>query len=377
MMRVILISSVAPSDHSAGHIVLQRHLVDEPEINLQVCNIEPRKGTLREVIRRILGRLSRTGLNAFCQDIMTLWRAGWIDAELPAPEDKDVPTVVMTVAHQEACYAAMRYAKKHDLPLVTFFHDWWPDIPKVHRPFRRILEKSFLGLYDKSSLALCVSSGMKTELGPHPNSRVLLPIPAHVDCQKSDVVAHKDLPFRLLYAGNLNGYGPMLMKALETLKDHSDIRLEVRGNSSSWPESIKKEMTKRGLLLPFVSREELMEWLGSADGFLITQSFDPKQQRLMVTNFPSKLPEFAQFGKPLMIWGPNYSSRPIWARERDQALVIDEEDPQYLVQAMEQLCENTDEQKRLAEAAKAASSTCFDPKGIQSDFMKWLNKIDT
>ena len=34
----------------------------------------------------------------------------------------------------------------------------------------------------------------------------------------------------------------MLMEALEMFKDHPDIRLEVRGNSASWPESIKKEM---------------------------------------------------------------------------------------------------------------------------------------
>ena len=94
-------------------------------------------------------------LRPFCSRCHGMWRGGWIDAELPAPEAVEIPTVVMTVAHQEACYAAMRYAKRYQLPLVTIFHDWWPDIPPVHDPFRSMIERSFRELYQESSLA-CV-----------------------------------------------------------------------------------------------------------------------------------------------------------------------------------------------------------------------------
>lgn len=66
-------------------------------------------------------------------------------------------------------------------------------------------------------------------------------------------------------------------------------------------------MRDRQLWLDFAPREELNDWLASADVFLVVMSFDPALMRRMETSFPSKLPEYAQFGKPLVIWGPELS----------------------------------------------------------------------
>jgi glycosyltransferase involved in cell wall biosynthesis len=375
MIRVIFISSVTPSIYRAGPIVLHRHLVDEPEIDLHVLNIEPKQWTLRKLLRRILGRLSQTRLHPFCEDVMALWRGGWIDAELPVPQETGLPTVVMTVAHEEACYAAMRYAKKYNLPLVTFFHDWWPDIPNIHLPFRHVIERSFRRLYRESALALCVSPGMKKALGPHENAKVLLPIPAKPQ-PTNDHSAHEiSKPFRLLYAGNLTEYGPMLMAALHVFKDHPSIRLEVRGSNPAWPPSFVEKMRDCGLFLPHVPRSELDVWLDSADGFLITQTFEEKDKRLMQTNFPSKLVEFSQLGKPLIVWGPAEASSVMWAMESGQGMVIDEKNPERLRQALETLYENTVEQERLSASARDAAAKCFDPKRIQSEFMMSLKEI--
>ena len=373
---MILISSLTPDIPSAGSIILQRHLVDNPEIDLQVIKTEPKKWTLRGILRRILGRVGRTKLSSFSQDAMVLWHGGWIDGELPAPEAVEIPSVVMTVAHHEACYAAMRYAKRYQLPLVTIFHDWWPDIPSVHEPFKSMLERSFRELYKASSLALCVSPRMKEVLGPHGNAKVLLPIPGVDRADKNCLDTGAPAPFRLLYAGNLREYGSMLMEALEVFKDHPDIRLEVRGNSASWPESIKKEMGERGLLLPYASRAELNAWLGTADAFLVTQTFEEKDLRLMQTNFPSKLTEFAKFEKPLVLWGPEYASGPKWVRETGLGLVVDKESPEFLKQALEQLCKNKEEQERLSRAAADAAAGCFSPERIQAEFIKHLKELD-
>jgi glycosyltransferase involved in cell wall biosynthesis len=375
-IKVILISTVTPGPNSAGQLVLNRHLVNEPSVELQVIQTEPRKLGMRKFMRQLLGRLSQVEwLHPFCQDVMVLWRGGWIDAELPAPQVSEIPSVVMTVAHEEGCYAAMRYAERHDLPLVTFFHDWWPDMAEVHAPFRSMLERSFRQLYEESSLALCVSEGMKKELGAHANSQVLLPMPAEPEVKITADVNNHGPSFKLIYAGNLKGYGAMLMKALEVLKGHPHIRLEVRGDSSSWPDSIKNEMSELGILLPFVSRDELERWLKTADAFLITQSFDEGEQRLMSTNFPSKLLEFAQYGKPLILWGPAKATGPQWARSTGQGLVVDEENPERLRQVVERLSEDTGVQERLSAAARNAAGGCFAPVRIQSDFLQWMSKI--
>jgi len=375
VIRVILISSIIPASCSAGQMLLHRHLVDEPEIDLHILPTEPQKKGLQKLLRRLLCSLEHLNLHRQYQDVLAIWRGGWMDDELPAPESGEVPTVVMTVAHGDAYHAAMRYARRHNLPLVTFFHDWWPDIANVHKPFRSILEKSFRHLYQQSSLALCVSRGMQTELGPHANAEVLLPIPAAATTISSQRIHEAGKPFKLLYAGNLREYGPMLMAALEELKDHPDIQLEVRGNSSSWPEATQRIMQDAGVLLPFVPRDELDDWLESADAFLIPQTFVKSERRLMKTNFPSKLPEVSQFGKPLVAWGPRDASGMRWARETGHALVVDEEDPACLKKVLEELCMDAAEQQRLTDAAREAATGCFNPEHLQSQFLKSLQEV--
>ena len=375
MIRVILISSVTPSSHSAGQIVLERHLVDDPNIDLRILSTLPRRWTIREVLFRLLGYLGKVKLHSFRQVVLFIWRGRWIDAELPEPKETGMATVVMTVAHGDACWAAMRYANRYDLPLVTFFHDWWPDASMAYRSIRPLMERAFRGLYRESKLALCVSTGMKEKLGSHPNSRVLYPIPGsdlNVRHQRTQIENHD---YRVLYSGNIKKYGPMLMNALEVFEDQSNIRLEVRGNSSEWPSTIKAQMSSQGVLLPYATREEFEVWLETADAFLITQSFDEKLKNQMKTNFPSKLLEFAQFGKPLIIWAPADVSGALWAGETGQALVVDKEDPCCLANAIKQLRDNPAEQKRLGEAANAAADSCFNPVRIQSQFVGDLIEI--
>jgi hypothetical protein len=63
------------------------------------------------------------------------------------------------------------------------------------------------------------------------------------------------------------------------------------------------------------------------------------------TSFPSKLPEYAQFGKPIVIWGPEYCSAIHWGREGDRALCITEASPKVVVAALQNL--SVDPQERL------------------------------
>ena len=375
MIRVILISHVRPYPDIAGQVVLYRHLVNEPEIDLQVLETEPTRPGFNKLARWILGRLARTWCRRYVRDVMAMWLGCWIDPELPEPEETDMPTVVMTVAQEDACYAAMRYAQRYDLPLVTFFHDWWPDAVDVHFPFRGRVEEAFRSLYQASALALCVSPGMRERLGEHGNAKVLWPIPAAAKTDQDSRVDANDTPFRILYAGSLGYYGEMLGDALEVLKDHPIIRLEVRGRKPPWSQSFEKEMTDRGLLLPYASRDEFEAWLQSADAFLIPQSFDENQRGLMQTNFPSKLPEVSRLGKPLILWGPSDASGPRWARETGQGMVVEDQNPQGLKHSVEQLCSNKDVQKRLADAAKAAAAGDFNPQHIQEDFIMWLREV--
>ncbi len=372
--HVIVISSVRPEPTSAGQLILHRHLVDQPGFTLEVYGIEPQRRSLSNLIRRVAGLFERTRLHRFVQDFWVLWAGRWIDAELPPSINTPRRTVVLTVAGGEGSVAAQRFAHRHQLPLVAFFHDWWPDMTCVHRPIRRLVDRQFLKLYREADAAFCVCPGLRDTLGPGPNAVVLYPISATID-PVPFAATLPCAPFKILYSGNLGDYGPMLGDVLEASLEHPEISIQVRGNNPAWSAERKAKMRKNGRWLDFAPRHELDAWLASADAFLIPMVFDPSMRRRMETSFPSKLIEFAQFGKPLIIWGPEYCSAVHWAREGDKALCVTDPAPRAVLAALEQLRFNQTQSRYLAKCTTVAANAEFNPKRIQAQFIATLQKV--
>lgn len=378
-IRVILISSVRPDPTSAGQIILYRHLVDQPDIVLEVYGSEPKQLSPSMVLRRLLGSVAKWGgaFDIAVNWLWVLWEGRWIDGDMPKSIAPDVRTIVMTVAQGEGFHAAQRFAKRHKLPLVVFFHDWWPDMAVVPRIFRGILEKHFILLAKECSLGLCVSDGMKVALGGGVNLKVLPPIPAKQDL--AGIAQQKKRsspsPFRILYVGNLGDYGAMLGEALEESLKHSEIQLQVRGANPKWSNDFKQKMHSVGRWLEFAPRAVLDEWMASADAFLIPMVFDPEMRRRMETSFPSKLAEMAQIGRPLVIWGPEYCSAVQWARQGNRALCVTDPDPKALVSELEKLHGTPEEGRRLSECSRMAARGDFSPAVIQDDFLGTLGDL--
>ncbi|MDR3564116.1 MAG: glycosyltransferase [Negativicutes bacterium] len=372
-IRAIVISSVQPEPTTAGQIKLYRHLAENTGIQLMVWPVERRLLARKRLRHRLIARLERTRLNRWVADAEMLQSACWLDKHLPAPSNDGTARVVITVAHGNGCWAARRYAHKYRLPLATFFDDWWPDMDLIHASLRRVLENRFRELYRQSQLALCVSEGMLAALGPHPNAQVLYPIPTKANSLLPPQTLHEH--FRILYFGNLFDYGPILAEALGELKRHPQLRLEVRGGNPRWSRDFRHEMRQAGLWHDYAPRAELEEWLGSADAFLVPMVFEPTMRRRMETSFPSKVPEMAQLGKPLVIWGPEYCSAVQWARQGNRALCVTEPNPVALRQALEKLVASPADQQRLAAAARQAAQTEFNPDRIQAQFMQALWRV--
>jgi len=332
-IRVIFISSVRPEPTSAGQIILYRHFCNRPEFDLEVYGFEPTKLSLRMLLRRCLGKIAQFGgvFETLVNCAWVLWKGRWIDKDLPTTVSKSQKTIVGTVAHGDGFYAAQRFAKKHGLPLVVFFQDWWPDMAGVPTPIVKVLNKHFFSLARSCSLGICVCEGMKRALGGGDNLEVLPPIPAETTPLPLPAsVSTLNGKFKILYFGNLDLYGPMLLEALRVFKGHPDIHLQVRGSNPKWPEDAKKEMRDAGLWLEFAPRLELNSWLQSADAFLVPIVFEEKYRRRMETSFPSKLIEFAQFGKPLIVWGPEYCSAIQWGELNHKACCVKTPDVQEL-----------------------------------------------
>jgi len=176
--------------------------------------------------------------------------------------------------------------------------------------------------------------------------------------------------FKICYSGNLREYAPMLQSALRALRDHPSVRLEVRGLAPRWPKAFRDEMLAAGTYHEFAPREELERWLRSADAFLVTTAFEPGMRRMMQTNFPSKLLEFARFGRPLVAWGPVYSSLIQWAQPSGKAWCVTDPEPEALRRSLEHLAGSESEQARLAGEARDAMRREFDPAAIQAQFVR-------
>jgi glycosyltransferase involved in cell wall biosynthesis len=362
-VKILVVSSVTPKPTGFGEVTLHRHLVGDPRLKVEVV---PHPGSPRLV--RLLRRTAfRTWLEA-----LEVQRQGYRwDDRARAAAKVFKPQVILTIAAGDGCHAALRVARELGVPLVSIFHDWWPDI--VPAQVRTGEDGRFLGLYRGSRIALCVSEGMRRTLGEHLDARILWPISGKADIPEPTDVSAQDRnrrTFKICYSGNLREYAPMLQKALLAMKAHPSVRLEVRGMAPRWPKAFREEMLAAGMYHDFAPRDELERWLRSADAFLVTTAFEPAMRRMMETNFPSKLLEFARFSKPLVAWGPAYSSLIGWAQPANRACCVTDPNPNALRLALEQLAASPADQERLAAQAQNAMSQEFDPATIQEQFVQ-------
>lgn len=370
-IRVLLVSSVRPELTSGGQIVLYRHLCNNQEIDLFVHNYTLQLPTLNGIIQRFLGRISRSRFNKLAEDLWVLWGGLWLDKSFSGIAI-DERTVVLTVAQGNAYPAASKLAKRHGIPLISIFHDWSPDMTVAHSPFRFLLERRFRKLYIESQLALCVSEGMKSQLGDHPNAQVLYPIAAEGTAQVQRPATGNQL--KVLYFGNLYEYGPMLQRALIESQESRIVRIEARGAAPCWPETFRQQMLSESRWHEYAPRNEFQAWIESADAFLVPMVFDPSMRRRMETSFPSKLVEMAQLGKPLVIWGPEYCSAVRWASDGDRALCVTDPDPKALRIALEKLESSQEMRQRLSKASAKAAAMEFSPSKIQITFIEALRR---
>ena len=215
---------------------------------------------------------------------------------------------------------------------------------------------------------------MLAALGPHPRAEILYPIPSgYASPPNNSGVRHDhERGLKVIYTGNLFDYGVMVQAAMEATKDHPGIRLEAIGGDPAWPASFRKEMQECGLWHDFVPVEKLGSWLATADAFLVTMRFEPHYRRYMETSFPSKITYYAQFHKPIVIWGPDYCSAIRWARGKNCALCITDPSPVALVRALEAV--SASEMNRLADAARHLAQTEFNADLIQKQFLGALDR---
>ena len=361
--RVLLLSDVKPENTSGGQIVLYRHLVASGDFELLADT--PAIPSLFQ--SKAWRRIKNTRFFRLTNTLEELFVSNNPSPQCVAKAEAFAPDVVLTVAHGRGYAQARRLANQLNVPLVTIYHDWWPDLDHVLPGWNWLANKRFHKIARQSALCLCVSDQMKTALASPGNTVVLPPIPGPPPEPNENLSTNTQ--FKIGYFGSLYDYGPMMADVAEAALQQSGIKLEIRCGRPNWPNDLIERYTTADILLPYTSREGLEKWLTDLDAILCAMSFDPRLRRRMETSFPSKLVESLQFGKPVIIWGPEYCAAVQWARERDACLCITTPDADVALRQMAAFAADPNSQRAAAASAKHLAEAEFNPKVIQDKFV--------
>jgi hypothetical protein len=218
---------------------------------------------------------------------------------------------MVTVAYGRRCYVARNVAKRLGIPLITFYHDWWPDLVYSKTPGTlQFMDDQFRKLAQDSDLVLSVSTQLLEELGCSSRGVVLPPIPAK--CALDEPLARQPVAERhgklLVYAGTLQGpYGAMVRELGMAILAQPDAGWTLRayGPATDWSVEEREHLTLNGVYGGVLAQgQDLQAALEAADALLVVMDFETENRRRVKTSFPSKILDYAQIGKPIVAWGP-------------------------------------------------------------------------
>ncbi len=384
-LRVMLVSIAPPRNDCGVRIVLHRHLVERAPFELHVASnadfaddlLIHTKLELPWLVQKL--RKSRFGpwLRRWIQDYENL---AWPLAkcrELERAIDAFKPDVILTLAETGLCHIAAKAARRRGIPLAGLFLDWFPimDWHYGHRWTQGLLSKRFRRLYAQCDLAFCTSDGMQEVLGPHPNSHVIYPMPGRAFRPEKSHPASRG-KFRLVYVGNAERfYGRMLRSLWREVEKNAALELLIVGPHKDWTSEEIKEAGEKGVCLGFLAPEKAAEVIAGADALLVVMSFEKENELFMRTSFTTKFLDYAPFGKPVILWGPEYCTPSKLARREKAALVVGADSPASLIEALQSA---RAEGHCLEEAARGSlrlSKTIFDPERLQDFFTREIKTL--
>ena len=383
--RVLLVSIVPPRNDCGVRIVMYRHFIERSPFELHVAsNADFAEGLvihtqlrLPYLVHRL--RKSRFGsrLAPWIQDYENLVWPLTVSRALEEAVEKFHPEVILTLAECGLCHIARKTAERHRLPLAGLFLDWFPVMKGHygHKSTQWILSRRYRELYAACDLAFCTSDGMQEMLGPHPNSHVIYPMPGRHRVPEKSWPPSKG-KFRLAYVGSVeNFYGRMLCSLIEKIEVESDLEITVVGPNADWPEPLLERARANGTYLGFKPPEEAAEVLASADALLSVMSFEKEHELFMRTSFTTKFLDYVSFGKPVILWGPEYCTPVRVAREHGGAAVVSAADATAVVRLCHKIARDTELNEKLSKQALQLHQTLFNPDRLQDIFVQKITEL--
>jgi glycosyltransferase involved in cell wall biosynthesis len=384
--RVLLVSIVPPKNDCGVRIVMHRHLVERDPFELHVAsNADFEEGLLVHTPLRLPHPIYRLRKSRFGPRL-----AAWItdyenfiwpltpNEALEESVQRFQPHIVLTLAECGLCHIAHKTAQRHGLPLAGLFLDWFPMTKGHygHKSTRGILSRRYRELYAACDLAFCTSDGMQEMLGPHPNSHVIYPMSGKHRVPAENSWSRSNAKFRLVYVGAVkNFYGRMLCSLIERIEATNDLEIIVIGPNADWPKQLLERARARGTYLGFKPPEEAVEVLASADALLVVMSFEKEHELFMRTSFTTKFLDYVAFGKPVILWGPEYCTPVRVARKHGGAAVVSSSDADAVVALSRQIAADSALSEKLSNEALQLHQTLFNPDRLQDIFVQKITEL--
>lgn len=376
--RLLYLAWTTPSQRGGACLAMQRHFLLHDDFELFVASSTPfeHPHIPSLLIRRhpLLLRLSSTRFCRLIRQWEMIIEPYWILKQIEPVLEQFSPDALFTIPDNTLSWTAYLISQRSGLPLITNFQDWWPrgqftlNLEKPYPIVRELLERRFYQMYQASDLTLCTSAGMRQKLGNHSNSPVLYPCPAprdpnfHPDFEPP----HPSRPLKLIYAGTIiSTYGRSVLTLAKALQGIKDIEFHVYGPTPDWSEEERAWMEKEGVYLGLIPYEQLKVKLYEADAFLVVMSFESKFRTMMETSFTTKFLEYSQFGKPIIVWGPDYCQPIQIAQTHGCGLPVISPNVSDVITALSSLQDST-QWLNYAHSAWKAANSIFDPEYIHS-----------
>src|SRR5262245_61545927 len=385
-IRVLVVSIVPPKNDCGVRIVMHRHLVERNPFELHVAsNADFDDGLLVHTPMRLpylVRRLRRSRFGPrFAASVTDYENFIWplkVNAALEQAVERFRPHVILTLAECGLCHLARKTAQRHGLPLAGLFLDWFPIMQGHygHKLTQKALSRRYRELYAACDLAFCTSDGMQETLGSHPNSHVVYPMPGNFRVTELKSCAPANRKFRLVFVGSVqNFYGLMLCSLIEKIEATNDLEIIVIGPNADWPNRLLERARTNGIYLGFKAPEEAAKVMATADALPVVMSFENDHELFMRTSFPTKFLDYVAFGKPVILWGPEYCTPVRVARTHGGAVVVSSDDADAVVSVCREIANDPGLYEKLSKEATHLHQTLFNPDRLQGIFVGEIEKL--
>ncbi|OZV69241.1 glycosyltransferase family protein [Winogradskyella aurantia] len=380
----IYISSIIPDTSCGAHIAIHRHFVQRNDFDIAVVSYQANTSetSVKFVIpmSKIRKKAQNSRFSKLIWNFHYLWSWFYLPKSVLEYAKKFEPDFVFTVPDNIHSGFALQLSKQLNIPLVVDFQDLFPYsqfIKPYMEPYgwvREFLMKKFRLLNHTADLAFYTSEGMQNFFGGHKNGHVLYPIgDANISNITSEIVNNR---FTIAYAGNCYGaYGRMLLQFAKLIKNHDELHLKIFPVGKGWSDEDIQEMKEAGIYQSFMPFEALKKELAAADAFLTVMSFEELEKPFVSTSFTTKWLDYAPYGKPIFVWGPNYSSAYIFAKKYHCGITISTDSAKDLLDVCQKTARDPDTSKVFSENAYKVSQSVLFANNIHEVLKSNINSL--